>query len=513
MQKRQSSLRVITIMLLMALLVSSVPLVGAQDGNVIELETFVDDVYQLESVRPVGWQVANPGFYMRGNDANDFAGIAIQSAPMSSTALFESLLPQLGLAAVPELSSTYASDVLTWEIYRFEVRGAMVALGMASDGQITYLVLVQSTLDEADALYDAVFVPAIAATQALQRDDVVPYRVEQVNFESDGYTLAGTLTIPEGDGPFPATIMMTGSGPQTRDSMVVPGFPIFEMIADHLTRNGVAVLRYDDRGVGFSEGAYAVTGLHDFANDGMAAMEYLRTRNDVNPAEVGLIGHSEGGYYAAVIGADERANPAFVIILAGAATDGFDVLVQQNRDILSAAGADQATIDEQMRYLDESYAYIVAEDWDGWREVAIQSAQRRWELFSETERVLSGYDSQEAFAEAFIVQASQGYDQRWFATFLAYDPTDDLLATTAPILVVLGGKDIQVDAEINAAGFATVLADHPDVEIVILPDANHLFQAATLGTMDEYFTLPPEFDPAFLPTLSDWLATRVTLAE
>src|SRR5262249_55548976 len=146
-------------------------------------------------------------------------------------------------------------------------------------------------------------------------------------------------------------VLMTGSGPQNRDEAVIPGFPIFKRIADFLTRRGLAVLRYDDRGVGQSSGDYTSATIQDFAADGKAAVAYLRARPDINPAQVGVLGHSEGGLYAAMMGADPDSGVAFIVSVAGSAVSGRDLLLHQNELVLRGAGVSNQLIQSQVDFL------------------------------------------------------------------------------------------------------------------------------------------------------------------
>ena len=165
-----------------------------------------------------------------------------------------------------------------------------------------------------------------------------PYVEEEVTFGHDDVTLAGTLSLPEGDGPFPAVILFNGSGQQNRDSELpfVPGYKPFRVIADHLARNGIAVLRYDDRGVGGSTGDLDNVTTADFADDGEAALDYLLSRTEIDPAQIGLLGHSEGGIIAPMLAA-RRPDVAFAISMAGNAVSGYDTVIRQAELLVLAA--------------------------------------------------------------------------------------------------------------------------------------------------------------------------------
>jgi hypothetical protein len=280
----------------------------AQDTTVI-LSPYTDEVFSIQGVIPDGWTKAAPGIYARGQSASDAALIAQQSAAAPVDAVVQSLLPQLQLEALPESSGTVETAALTWTVYQADVSagGVTVVVDLAlaeADGK-TYIVLMQSAPDEYDALHEAVFVPALEALAPLAEatpDPNLPYSAEDVNIPNGDVTLAGTLTLPEGDGPHPALVLVSGSGPQDRDESLVPVSSLkpFALIADYLSRRGIAVLRYDDRGVARSTGDYASADVDDFASDASAAIDYLLTRDEIDPAQIGLLGHSEGGIVSGV---------------------------------------------------------------------------------------------------------------------------------------------------------------------------------------------------------------------
>ena len=244
--------------------------------------------------------------------------------------------------------------------------------------------------------------------------------------------------------------MLTGSGPQDRNEEIVPGFPIFALIADHLTRQGIAVLRYDDRGIGESTGSYAEASLFDFASDGKAAVAYLRTRADIDRDQVGVLGHSEGGLYAAMIGADPSARVAFIVSMAGPGVDGAAVLLRQNELILSQAGAPPEAIRLQVESLEAAFPLIAARDWEGVEEQVYEVALDQYAFLSEEDRQAIGLDA-ETFARANAAAFRETSEGAWFPTFLEYDPSLDWARTTVPVLALFGALDLQVDAEQNAA--------------------------------------------------------------
>lgn len=504
--------------LLIVLLVIMASSVGAQDELV--LEPIDVPQFALSGVIPQGWTTLGNGLFSRAAQPSeeDFTLIALQSAPLAPATLMGALLPQLGLSEAPEAVETITNDFAEWTRYEVTVEGngisVVVDFAISNVNNVTYLVMLQSTPEEHDVLYAQAFLPALDALRPLVEEvEVLPYRVEEVTFTNGDVTLSGTLTLPETEGRHPAVVLMTGSGPQTRDEEVIGGFPIFKRIADAFTRAGIAVLRYDDRGVGASGGVYEEASLSDFAADGQAAVAYLKTRDDINTDEVGLLGHSEGGMYAAKIGANPDSDVAFIILMASPTVDGFAVLVEQNRIILDLSGQSQEFVDSQISYLEALYPLAIARDWEAARQLTYDTLLQQYTLLSAEEQASvsdpEAYATQQA--DAFIA----GYGQEWFASMLEYDPAPDFALATGSILAVFGGKDVQVPVGQNVPPLEAILADNADADITIvtLPNANHLFQEAVTGNTDEYTALPLEFTADFLPTMLEWLTPRVTIIE
>jgi len=504
----KKGLRYIFIFVLIALMSA---MAYAQD---IDLVPFSDDTYGIQGRVPDGWQSQNnTTIYTRGSSGADLTTLIIQSAPLTIEAIWPLLLPQFGLDAIPESSGTYSNDAFEWTLYNFDYSQGDLRvefdLGLAELNGKTYLVVLQMLPDEYEALHESVFLPVLDSITLLEED--VPYQVEDVTFANGDITLAGTLTLPQTEGPHPAVILMSGTGPQDRDEIVVPGFPIFKRIADHLTRNGIAVLRYDDRGVGQSDGDYDTTSIYDFAADAEAAIAYLKTREDINPAQVGVMGHSEGGVYASIIGADPDSGAAFIISMAGPAVDGKDILLHQNELIMQTGDATDEQIQSQIDFLNSIFEPIAARDWEAVAELTRQRILAQWETMTAEEQAATGAEDAEAFAQREADTFLQGYANESFATFLGYNPAEGWAQTTIPVLGLFGSLDVQVDDEQNAGPMEAALneAGNEDFAIVTIVGANHLFQAAETGALAEYMTLPKEFTPEFLPTVTDWLLDHV----
>jgi hypothetical protein len=511
----------LVLLLLFTTFKTASPAQEATDEPASETVIFVpytNEAYGIESVVPDDWTDVGNSIFARQNSPTDPTVIAQQSAPLNADALLNALLPQLGLNKAPESVGTYQGAVLEWTLYQVDVAaGALnlrIDLALAESEGTTYLVLLQTSPDDYDDLHTGVFLLTLDAFAPLVTEDTedVPYDVEEVTFESGDVTLAGTLTLPPSEGPHPAIVLVSGSGPQDRDESLGAGIAIkpFRLLADALTREGVAVLRYDDRGVGESTGDFSSATLEDFAADAEAAIDYLLSREDVDADQVGLLGHSEGGLVAATLGArnDEL---DFIIALAGPAVTGREVLLLQNQRIFEAEGAPQEEIDAQIEFVEALFA--VMDDADAIEELTYERALEQIEALPEEQR--AGIDDIEAYARTVAAQTAQQYSAGWFESFLNYDPAPDWAQTTVPMLAIFGGKDVQVDAEQNAPALEAALeeADNEDYEIVILPSANHLFQAAETGGLSEYATLPAEFTSDLLPTIIEWLKAHTSIAE
>jgi uncharacterized protein len=512
-------MRLMKWLFLWALLLLTVGIVAAQDE--ITLTPFTDEVFGIQGVLPEGWTKAGPGYYVRGQSPTDAALIALQSAPAPLATVIPSILPQVQLTELPESSGTLETAAFTWTLYQTEVTAggitASVDMAFAEQDGTSYLAMMQALPEEYDALHEAVFLPVLQAYTLLAEatpDPDLPYIAEDVTFDNGDVTLAGTLTLPEGDGPHPVVVLVSGSGPQDRDESLAPVTALkpFALIADYLTRQGIAVLRYDDRGTAESTGDYAAATSEDFAADAAAAIDYLLTRDEINADEIGVLGHSEGGLIAAILGANNP-NIAFIVSMAGTAVNGRDLLLLQNEKIILAEGGTEEQVANQIAFLNQAFELVEAGDLDGVVALTEEAVRKQFELLPEDQRAALG--DLDAYIESAVPQQSAMLISDWMRFFLEYDPAVDWAKTTVPVLGIFGGKDVQVVAEQNAPPLEAALetAGNTDYEIVTLPTANHLFQDAKTGGTSEYGTLPAEFVAEFLPTVGDWILAHVTLPE
>ncbi len=321
-----------------------------------------------------------------------------------------------------------------------------------------------------------------------------PYREVEVayaNPTNPAAHLAGTLTLPNGQGPFPAVVLITGSGKQDRDETIFEHKP-FLVLADDLTRRGLAVLRVDDRGVGGSTGQTPNDTSSDYAADVAAGVAFLKSRPDIDPARIGLLGHSEGGVIAPMVAAKDP-TIAFVVMWAGPAVSGADIIVEQVRQIALASGATPAMADQSASM---QHAIVVADM------AASDASAARTAIL----------DVFKARNSPLPSEAEMGrLTSAWYRYFLAHDPTANLKALKAPVLALYGGKDVQVAAGQNAPAARAALSGNPKAEVLVLPGLNHLFQTAQTGAVSEYQTIEETLSTTAIAAMGDWIAKTVGL--
>lgn len=341
-----------------------------------------------------------------------------------------------------------------------------------------------------------------------------PFVATDVTFSHGDITLAGTLTLPHGEGPHPALVLVSGSGPQDRDSAipdVAPGYRPFKWIAEHLSARGIAVLRCDDRGVGESTGSFAAATTADFADDAEAALTYLLSRPDIDPGRVGLLGHSEGAMVVAMVAARNK-DVAFAVSMAGVSVDGYETIIRQVELITLAGGLDAEQAAEAGREQRAVLDLVRGRDWEALEaHLAEINREQIAALPSEQQEALG---DPEQMVQALVAQQMATFQSDWYQFFLEYDPGEDWAQVTVPVLAIFAELDVQVDPEQNTEAFERAMAQagNDDFTVVVLSGANHLFQPAETGGPWEYPTLPQEFVPMFLPTLTGWLLERVDMA-
>ncbi|GGG22124.1 alpha/beta hydrolase family protein [Pontibacter amylolyticus] len=315
-----------------------------------------------------------------------------------------------------------------------------------------------------------------------------------------GFTLAGTLSLPEGKGKHPAVILFTGSGKQDRD-MSLMGHKPFLVLADYLTRQGFAVLRLDDRGAGKSGGNHTMATTQDFVSDAQAAYTFLKAHQQVNPKRIGLLGISEGALIASSVAAANQ-DVAFVVLMAGSAVPGVDLLVSQNEAILKSQ-LQEASLQKYLQLRRAQFEVAAS------KTEVFEAAQKIRELEKEARAKLTEADQQLAVLltpqseNAVVAQIMTP----WMRHFLAYDPAPALQQLKMPVLALNGSKDLQVPAATNLAATEKALkaAGNKRYTIKELPGLNHIFQTADTGQVHEYATIEETLAPVALETIGNWM--------
>jgi len=330
-----------------------------------------------------------------------------------------------------------------------------------------------------------------------------PYKEEEVSIQTPAVKLGGTLTLPPGAGPHPAVVLITGSGAENRDEEVF-GFKVFRLLADHLTRHGIAVLRCDDRGVGASSGSTAQSTSSDFADDALAQVAYLRTRSEIEKAHVGLLGHSEGGLIAP-LAASRTADVAFIILMSGPGLTGAEIMLAQSETIGRAAGVTDAQITSNQTLQRQLFA--AARTDTGWDEAtAAVKAAIKTAIDALPEARRQAIKDPAALIQAQANAQVEAVRSPWFKFFLDFDPASALVKVRCPVLATFGERDIQVPTAPNRAAMEKAFATSgfKNYRIEVFPRANHLYQDAPTGAVAEYTTLTKEFVPGFLDLLVSW---------
>lgn len=401
--------------------------------------------------------------------------------------------PDQGAFGLPVASVTMAGD---------RVAMKMPALGASYSGQIAG-DSIRGQFDQNGASFSLNLVRAALWKPKRPQDPQppYPYRSEEVTFrnEAAGETFHGTLTIPEGRGKFPAVVMVTGSGLQDRNEEIM-GHKPFLVIADFLTRRGIAVLRYDDRGFGESTEALAArkpATTEDYMQDAMCAFRCLSSCKEVDGGKVGIVGHSEGGMIAMMAGA-RHSEVAFMVSLAGVAVRGDSLMIRQNRDVLMQQGVYPA------EYV-EAYCEVLRKIYPIIEGYSLDRIKQDYQAIGDT--LFNGRAT--ILPEALRQNANKTMQSMagnaWWRYFLAYDPSADLAKLGGkPLLALNGSKDIQVDADANLAVIE---------RYITLPSAvrkydglNHLFQHCRTGALDEYYHIEETVSPEVLKDIADWIS-------
>jgi uncharacterized protein len=324
-----------------------------------------------------------------------------------------------------------------------------------------------------------------------------PYTEEEVTYRNPkaDIQLAATITVPPGKGPFPAVLLLAGSGPHDRDETLM-GHKPFLVLADYLTRKGIVVLRADKRGCGKSGGSYAQAVMQDFASDADAGVAYLKTRPEVDPHKIGLVGHSEGGVEAPMAAVDNH-DVAFVVMLAGMGVRGDQLLPEQLRLIELASGKKSDEVDKDLATQRDVLA-------------AVEKDKDQASLEKDLRAILAG-----KVPEPQMDMQVKAVNSPWFRGLLEYDPAPTLSKLTCPVLALNGEKDLQVPPQQNLPPIRKALAaaGNKDVEVVELPGLNHLFQNAKTGNVSEYSEIEETISPVAMEKVASWILKQAATSK
>jgi len=420
----------------------------------------------------------------------------ISKADNGYTATMDS--PDQGAKGIPMNSATFVDNQLTIEYSAAKIK--YTATPVSADSISGTFVQFGQSYPLGMKLAKTAVAPPTKHPQEPQPP--FPYKSENIKFRNlkDSLTLAGTLTFPTNGKNFPAIILISGSGPQDRNEELM-GHKPFLVIADYLTRQGFAVLRYDDRGTAQSTGNFGTATTFDLANDAEAAIAYLKTRKEIDVKKIGLMGHSEGGLIAPIVAA-RNADAAFIVMLAGPGLDGGQILLLQQELIGRANGMSEKDITTTREINTEIHKIINNNPNNDSVKAKILSY-----LNSVPEKYADVKIPEGMTTEQLIQLQTSQLCTPWMLEFIRYNPAPILEKVKCPVLAVIGSKDLQVPAKENITALENAFKKGNNKKAVVkeLDGLNHLFQTCTTGAPGEYSTIEETFSPVALKTISDWL--------
>lgn len=329
-----------------------------------------------------------------------------------------------------------------------------------------------------------------------------PYLAEDITFQNskENITLAGTLTLPKNGGKYPVVILISGSGPQNRDEELM-GHKPFLVISDYLTRHGIAVLRYDDRGVAQSKGDFKTATSVDFSSDVESAIAYLKTRKEINPDKIGLVGHSEGGIIAPMVAAKSK-DVKYIVLLAGTGIRGDKLMLLQMELVAKAAGKSDDGIQKSKKINAGVYEIVLKSKSNESLKVELKNYLGESLKNNPDEAKPKGMTDEE-----FISLTINQITGPWMLNFIKYDPATALEAVKCPVLAVNGEKDLQVPPKVNLPAIEKALKKGGNNQVTTreFPNLNHLFQECKTGSPTEYAEIEQTFSPVVLEVISGWI--------
>lgn len=399
--------------------------------------------------------------------------------------------PDQGAKGIPVTSTSFENSILKLEISN---------AGITYEGTLNEENTFVGSFRQGGQSFPMVLTFGEEERSPRPQEPVIPYSYhsEEVKFKNEeaGIELAGTLTLPRQSGNFPVVILISGSGPQNRDQELA-GHKPFLVLADFLTRNGIAVLRFDERGVGESTGVFSEATTYDFAADVQAAIDYLLGRAEIDKAKIGLIGHSEGGIVAPIVG-ERSKEVSFMVLMAGSALRGDQLLLLQKDKIERQMGINEALIAANQEIFDGAYKLILDQD------IAQSNLKEKLSDYFTSKYGPALPANQK---EALVGQLSSP----WMLEFVRLDPAEYLAKVTCPVLAINGSKDIQVPSAENLGRMKAVFeeSNNSDGSIKELEGLNHLFQECETGATSEYSTISQTISPLALNEILDWIKVQV----
>lgn len=326
-----------------------------------------------------------------------------------------------------------------------------------------------------------------------------PYKTKKIRFKNHeaGIELAGTLTMPKGKGSFPAVVLVSGSGPQNRNEELLNHKP-FLVLSDYLTRNGIAVLRYDDRGVGDSEGKFETATTSDFAFDAQAAFLHLKREKKIDKTRIGIIGHSEGGMVAPMVAASDS-TVKFIVLLAGPGVPISQLMLKQTEMNARLNGISEEEIAISLEINRKFYDILTSEPDNEKAKAKIKKIV--------DEHVKSMPENIATQISKELPQLTATMLSPWFRYFINFNPEHFLKQINCPVLAINGSKDCQVSAIENLNGIRKSVKEtnNKNVYTYIMPNLNHLMQHCETGSVNEYIKIEETFSEEVMKIIADWI--------
>lgn len=409
--------------------------------------------------------------------------------------------PDQGAKGIPVTSTSFENAIL-----KFSISNA----GIDYEGILGNDHIVVGTFKQSGFSFPMNLSKALIEKEIITRpqEPLKPYAYhsEEINFENKnaGITLAGTLTLPQKEGVFPAVVLISGSGLQNRDEELL-GHKPFLVLSDFLTKNGIAVLRFDDRGTALSKGDFNTATTMDFSTDVAAGVQYLKTRKEINKSKIGLIGHSEGGIIAPMV-ANNSNDIAFIILLAGTGIPGDQLLLLQQEFIGKATGMSNEDL-QKAHKVNKGALELVTK--------STNTAQLKTDLTTYIKQALAADPNAAKIAgmeeDDYIKLQVNQIASPWMQYFIKYNPAIALEKVNCPVLALNGEKDLQVPPKENLEAIKNALAKGGNKEVTtkVLPNLNHLFQECETGSPNEYATIAQTFSPSALKEILNWLQIQI----